>query len=88
MTNQLIIEGHDYAQALLKHSIDPIRALRLIADDGQRQALQSYIDSLIPPPVSGVKPAKLDKVAAQVVRCREAAKDRRQCLAIRHVRWV
>ena len=81
----LAAEGRDYAAAFIKHNIDPFRAVRLMADDGQRQALQSYIDSLVPPPVPGSKPAKLDKVAATVARCRQAAHGRRQCLAIRKV---
>jgi hypothetical protein len=59
-----------------------------MADDGQRQALQRYIDSLVPPPIPGTKPQKPDKVAVQVLRCREAARGRRQCLAIRHVSYV
>jgi hypothetical protein len=84
----LVAKGHDYAKAFLKHNIDPFRALRLMADDGQRQALESYIDSLIPPPVLGSKPAKLDKVAEQVARCRQAAKGRRQCLAIKKVQTI
>ena len=84
----LVAEGYDYAAAFLKHNIDPTRALRLIADADQRLALQSYIDSLVPPPVPGAKPAKLDKVAVQVARCREAAGDRRQCLAIKKVTLV
>src|SRR5215472_13977444 len=58
----LAAEGRDYAAAFIKHNIDPFRAVRLMADDGQRLALQSYIDSLVPPPVPGTKPAKLDKV--------------------------
>ena len=81
----LVAEGRDYAAAFLKQNIDPLRALRLMADDGQRQALASYIDSLVPPPLPGTKP---DKVAAQVVRCRQAAQGRRQCLAIRKVTCV
>src|SRR5262249_18051844 len=80
--SSLVAEGHAYAKAFIKHSIDASRALRLMADDNQRQALESYIDSLLPPPVPGTKP---DKVAAQVQRCREASRGRRQCLAIRRV---
>jgi len=84
----LVAEGRDYAAAFIKHNIDPYRAVRLMADDGQRQALQSYIDSLAPPPMPGTRAAKPDKVAVQVARCRQAAHGRRQCLAIRKVTVV
>ena len=86
--SNLLAEGRDYAAALIKHNIDPYRALRLMADQVQRQALESYIDSLVPPPVPGIKAAKLDKVSAQVARCRQAAKASRQCLAIKNVKFV
>jgi len=78
----LAAEGRDYAAALCRHSIDPVRALRLMDDAGQREALQSYIDSLLPPPVPGAKPVKLDKVAAQILRCRQATR------TIKNVRFI
>jgi len=78
----LAAEGCDYAAALLAHNIDPFRALRLMDSNQERQALQSYIDSLLPPPVPGAKSPKLDKVAAQILRCRQTAR------TIKNVRFV
>jgi hypothetical protein len=73
--------GYDIAQGLIKHKINPVLAVSMIADPEQKSDLVLFIESLTLPPLpvqrqfyangrpKPVQPPKPDKVKETTCRC-------------------